>query len=158
MEEEVSVLCRTDAMGLTDMASKHPIIRLPVCTHSMVLSLAQAAVGFHGVEAVAGSLAAGEDFVGEGGLDQMDNQTMSHRLSIVEMKAGEQGTIFEILGSIGLTRRLVAMGMRPGVTIEKMTGSPFGGPVIIRIGHMRLAIGYGMAGKVMVEVEKAGAL
>jgi ferrous iron transport protein A len=50
---------------------------------------------------------------------------------------------------------LEAIGVRPGVTIEKLTGSPFGGPVVIRIGHMRLAIGYGMASKVMVAAEKA---
>jgi hypothetical protein len=51
-----------------DMASKHPIIRLRVCIHlmvghSMVLSLGQVAAGFHGAEAVAGFLAAGEDSV-----------------------------------------------------------------------------------------------
>jgi len=45
------------------MGFKHPIIHLPVRTHSMVLSLGQVAAGFHGAEAVAGSLAAGEGFV-----------------------------------------------------------------------------------------------
>jgi ferrous iron transport protein A len=72
------------------------------------------------------------------------------------MRAGEQGVVFEILGGIGSRHRLEVRGVRPGVTIEKMTGSPFGGPVVIRIGRMRLAIGYGMASKVVVEVKKAG--
>ena len=36
--------------------------------------------------------------------------------------------------------------------------SPLGGPVVIRIGAMRLAIEFGMAGKVMVDVERAGKL
>jgi ferrous iron transport protein A len=81
---------------------------------------------------------------------------MSHRRRLVEMRAGEQGVVFEILGGIGSKRRLEVMGVRLGVTIEKMTGSPFGGPVVVRIGQMRLAIGYGMASKVMVEVKKAG--
>jgi len=71
------------------------------------------------------------------------------------MRAGEQGTVFEIRGGISVKRRLEAIGVRPGVTIEKLTDSPFGGPVVIRIGHMRLAIGYGMASKVMVAAEKA---
>jgi hypothetical protein len=54
------------------MASKQPIIHLPVCIHSMVshfmvLSLAQAVAGFHGVVAVAGSLAVvGGSVVGGG--------------------------------------------------------------------------------------------
>ena len=45
------------------MGFKHPIIHLPVRTHSMVLSLGQVVVGFHGVEAVVESLVAGEGFV-----------------------------------------------------------------------------------------------
>ena len=68
MEEEVFVLCHTESIDLVDMTSKHPIIQLPVYTHSMagrlmVLSLAQAVAGFHGVEAVAGFSVAGEGFV-----------------------------------------------------------------------------------------------
>jgi hypothetical protein len=50
------------------MACEQLIIHLPVVMHfmeghSMVLSLAQAVVGFHGVEAVVESLVAGEGFV-----------------------------------------------------------------------------------------------
>ena len=67
MEVEVSVLCHTEAMDLTDMVSKRPIIHLPVRTHSMVLSLAQAVVVYHGVEVVAGPLVAGEASVVGGG-------------------------------------------------------------------------------------------
>jgi hypothetical protein len=72
VEEEVSVLCHTEAMALMDMASKHPIIRLPVCTHSivshsMVLSLEQGVVASRGVEAVAGHSVAGEGSVVGGG-------------------------------------------------------------------------------------------
>jgi hypothetical protein len=51
-----------------DMASKHPIIHLPVCTHSMVghsmgPSSGQAGVASHGVEVVAESSVAGEGSV-----------------------------------------------------------------------------------------------
>lgn len=59
-----------------DMVSKQPIIRLLVCTHSMVshsmvLSLAQAAVASHGAEAVAGYSVAGEGFVGGRGKESI---------------------------------------------------------------------------------------
>jgi ferrous iron transport protein A len=91
-------------------------------------------------------------------LGQTDNRVMSQRLTLklVEMRTGERGTVFKIQGGIGLKRRLEAMGIRPGVTIMKMTGSPLGGPVVIRIGSMRLAIGCGMAGKVIVDLERTG--
>jgi hypothetical protein len=63
------VLRHTDLM---DMASKHPIIRRPVCTHSMaghsmVLSLEQGVVASRGVEAVAEYSVAGEGSVVGGG-------------------------------------------------------------------------------------------
>ncbi|NWF94462.1 MAG: hypothetical protein HXY46_16325 [Syntrophaceae bacterium] len=60
--------CRIGFMGLTDMVSGPHIIHPPVCIHSTVshftvLSLAQDVADFRGVEAVAGSLVAGEGFV-----------------------------------------------------------------------------------------------
>lgn len=67
MVGEVFVQCHTGPIDATDMASKHPItqliINLPVCTHSMALSLAQAVVVSHGVEAAAEFLVVGEGSV-----------------------------------------------------------------------------------------------
>ncbi len=77
---------------------------------------------------------------------------MISRLRLLEMKSGDQGTVFEVRGGAGVRRRLEAMGVRSGVAVEKVTGSPFGGPVIIKIGHARLAIGCGMASKIIVEL------
>jgi hypothetical protein len=59
------VRCHTEAMALMDMASKHPIIHLPVCTHSMVGHsmipyLAQAVEDCPGVEVVAGYSVVGD--------------------------------------------------------------------------------------------------
>lgn len=88
-------------------------------------------------------------------VDQANDRTENHCLKLAEMRAGEQGTVLKILSSIGLKRRLEAMGIRPGVRIEKITGSPFSGPIVIRIEHIRLAIGYGMANKILVEVRRA---
>ena len=60
--------CHPEALAVMDMASKHPIIHLPVCTrpmvdHSMVPSSGQAGVAFHGVEVVAESSVAAEGSV-----------------------------------------------------------------------------------------------
>jgi ferrous iron transport protein A len=83
---------------------------------------------------------------------------MSQQRSVrlVEMRAGERGTVFKIQGGIGMKRRLEAMGIRPGISIVKIAGSPLGGPVVIGIGPVRLAIGCGMAVKVIVDPETAG--
>ena len=57
---------------------------------------------------------------------------MSQRrsLRLVEMRAGERGTVFKIQGGIGMKRRLEAMGIRPSASIVKIAGSPFSGPVV----------------------------
>lgn len=68
MEGEVSVLCHTEVMDLTDMASRHPIIQPPVVIHFMERpfmdpSSGQAVAGFHGVVAVEESLVVDEGSV-----------------------------------------------------------------------------------------------
>ena len=57
------MLCRTEAIDHMGMGFKHPIIHLPVRTHSMVLSTELAVVAFRGVEAVAEHLVAAEGFI-----------------------------------------------------------------------------------------------
>ena len=68
MEVEVSVLCQTEVMDLTDMASSHPIIQPPVVMHFMEgpfmgPSSGQAVEGLRGVVAVVESSAVGEGSV-----------------------------------------------------------------------------------------------
>jgi hypothetical protein len=63
VEVEASARCHTEAIAVMDMASKHPIIHLPVRPHPMGPSSAQAGVASHGVEGVAEYSAAGEGFV-----------------------------------------------------------------------------------------------
>jgi len=70
VEEEGFVRCNTEAIAVMDMASKHLIIPLPVCTHFMAghsvdLCLAQVGAASHGVEVVAeSSVADGDSVVG----------------------------------------------------------------------------------------------
>jgi len=71
------------------------------------------------------------------------------------MKPGQSGTVIAIGPGRGM-RRLEAMGLRPGRRIVKIS-SVFGhGPVTLQImGSTQLAIGYGMAQKILVEVDTA---
>ena len=81
---------------------------------------------------------------------------MKARKSLVEMAAGEGGVLAEVQGGQGLARRLEAMGLRPGVPLTKMSGPYLRGPVAVRAGNAEVAIGFGMAGRVIVEVEAGG--
>ncbi|WP_457557668.1 FeoA family protein [Candidatus Harpocratesius sp.] len=52
------------------------------------------------------------------------------------------------------TRRLTGLGITPGIKIKKLSQAPFRGPVQIEVRNTRLAIGQGLARKIMVEIEK----
>ena len=69
------------------------------------------------------------------------------------LKPGKRAIVTAIRGGIGVTVRLDAMGIRPGIVLEKISGQPFGGPVVVRIGSSRIALGIGMAKKVHVEMD-----
>ena len=74
-------------------------------------------------------------------------------ISLRHMAVGQKGIIVGILGGHGFRRRLEAMGVRPGKTITKVSGQAFRGPVTLKVDHTQIAIGFGMANKIVVDVE-----
>lgn len=74
--------------------------------------------------------------------------------NLVEMGMGHEGAVVEIQGGLGFTRRLDAMGIRPGVRLAKTSGSYLRGPVTVRVGNAQLAVGFGMASRIFVTPEK----
>ncbi len=76
-------------------------------------------------------------------------------VSLLDMKTGRAGRIVEVRSGRGLARRLETMGLRTGSRCVKISGMPLGGPVVVQLGGTRIALGRGMARKVMVEEAKA---
>jgi ferrous iron transport protein A len=76
------------------------------------------------------------------------------QLTLAEMKTGQTGTVVGVLGGHGLIRRLDALGIRPGKKITKLSSTLFRGPVMLRVNNSRVAVGFGMARKIIVEVDK----
>ena len=70
-----------------------------------------------------------------------------------QMGAGQSGTVVQILGGHGLASRLHSLGIRPGKRITKVSAMFMRGPVTLQVGRAQVAIGFGMAGKIMVEVD-----
>ncbi len=71
--------------------------------------------------------------------------------TLIEMYPGEEGIVKNINGGWGIIRRLYCMGIFPGQKIKKLSGIGRGGPVIIEVMRSRVAIGHGMAAKIIVE-------
>ena len=74
--------------------------------------------------------------------------------SLNDLKPEESGIVYEIKGGEGLINRLNALGIRTGKKITKISSMLLHGPVTIRIDRTRVAIGFGMAAKIFIEVDK----
>jgi len=70
-----------------------------------------------------------------------------------ELGAGEGGTIIRINGGVGMVNRLAAMDIRPGTKIRKLNSGLMNGPVTIEVNRTQIAIGFGIATRILVEVE-----
>jgi len=77
----------------------------------------------------------------------------NEQLTLAEMRTGQTGTVAEILRGHGLTRRLDALGIRPGKKVTKLSSTLFRGPVILRVNNTQVAVGFGMARKIIVKVD-----
>ena len=75
------------------------------------------------------------------------------RLSLVQMKAGQKGKVAEISAGLGLQNRLMSMGIYQGKEITKLSHFVLRGPVAIKVGRAVFALGWGMANKIIVEIE-----
>jgi len=76
-------------------------------------------------------------------------------VNLRQMPSGRSGKVVEIQGGMGLVHRLSTLGVRPGKKITKISSMLMRGPVTIQVDNTRLAIGFGMAGRIIVELDEA---
>ena len=62
---------------------------------------------------------------------------------------GKEVTLSNINGGKFAKSKLISLGLTPGVKIKVINNGP--GPLIISVRDSRLALGYGMAHKIMVK-------
>ncbi|MFA5115223.1 MAG: FeoA family protein [Candidatus Omnitrophota bacterium] len=75
------------------------------------------------------------------------------KVSLVQMKEHQKGKVAEILGGGSLQHRMMSLGVYPGSNITKLSHFALRGPVTVKVGRTVLALGDGMASKVMVLLE-----
>ncbi len=74
-------------------------------------------------------------------------------ITLSQMPPGQSGKVFQIQGGVGLANRLNALGVRPGKRITKVSSMLMRGPVTIQSGGTQVAVGFGMAGRIIVELD-----
>ena len=74
------------------------------------------------------------------------------KMTLIQLRSGQSGTVVQIQGGHGLTNRLNALGIRPGKKITKVSSMFMRGPVTVQVDRAQIAIGFGMAKKIVVEI------
>jgi len=69
---------------------------------------------------------------------------------LTSLPKGSKARVVDILAGKGLSYRLMQMGLTPGTEVEVVENSS--GPVIISVRGVTIALGRGMASKILVEV------
>jgi ferrous iron transport protein A len=72
---------------------------------------------------------------------------------LTQLEEGETGVVVDIQGGWGLVRRLDSLGIRMGKKVTKVSSQLMRGPVTVKIDNSQIAIGFGMARKILVERE-----
>lgn len=72
-------------------------------------------------------------------------------MNLKELKIGEICTVKKLLGEGEVYRRLLDLGITPGVKIEVKTIAPFGDPIIIKLRGYELSLIKKDAQNVIVE-------
>ena len=70
-------------------------------------------------------------------------------MPLTTVNPGQEVTLIDIQGGRGLRSKLYSMGLIPGVKLT-IVGNR-GGPIMIAVNDTRLALGFGMARKIIVE-------
>ena len=70
-----------------------------------------------------------------------------------QLGTGKTAVIKSIEGGFGFQRKITSLGLRIGKEMNMISSQPFRGPAVVKVGNMRIAIGRGMANKIIVETK-----
>ena len=75
-------------------------------------------------------------------------------VNLAKMKAGHSGTVVSLEGGSNFNLRLQNLGIRPGRKITKVSSHLWRGPITVQAGGANVALGFGMAERIMIEVDE----
>ena len=75
----------------------------------------------------------------------------SGKKNLTDLEDGQAGIIVSISGGIEAAKRLADLGLITGTVIKVLRKTLFSGPVQIEVCGSKLAIGRGLASKIMIE-------
>ncbi len=73
-------------------------------------------------------------------------------VELTNLSQGKVGTIKEFRGGQEFIKKAEAIGLRVGKKVSIISMQPFHGPVIVEVDNTTIALGRGMAQKILVEI------
>jgi ferrous iron transport protein A len=73
------------------------------------------------------------------------------KIPLTKLKRGTKAKIVEVAAGKQAAHRLSTMGLRVGVHIARISTFVLRGPVTVKVGSTTIALGHGMAEKIIVE-------
>ena len=70
------------------------------------------------------------------------------------MRPNQEGNVIQITGGAGVVRKLDAMGVEVGGKIKKIGSTLGNGPLVFEIKRTQVAVGRGIAQKILVKIKK----
>ena len=78
---------------------------------------------------------------------------MVQRIPLTDMAVGQKAGIVEVHGGKGVHYRLQSLGIQAGVFVTKISSVFRPGAVVVQVGGGQTALGYGIAHRIIVEIE-----
>jgi len=75
---------------------------------------------------------------------------MENDLPLIDLPMGAEAEIVELMGGRSFQSRLRSLGLAEGQQVKKLSRAGLGGPVIVLVNRAQVAIGQGMATRIIV--------
>jgi ferrous iron transport protein A len=72
---------------------------------------------------------------------------------LIDAPPGKLLRVKKFSGPTGIEQKLRQLGIKPGDCIQVLRRAPFEGPLLIRVRNREIALGVGVAIKILVEVD-----
>jgi len=74
-------------------------------------------------------------------------------MRLVDVEPGRKVRVLRFEGGRGLGTKLAGHGLYPGDMLRVMRRAPLGGPILIEVGGREIALGRGVAARIVVETD-----
>lgn len=89
----------------------------------------------------------------DGFVYQMTTMTIGNsKLALAQLPVGSEARVIAVNGTSRVMRRLLEMGVIPGVTVKVIKAAPFGDPIEVRVRGYSLAMRRSEADAIEVQV------